>query len=71
MHSRLVATFCGAPQLKPLTQDLRSSVVAYQAQAAHPGATGANAIAAMPEASSTFGWYSPQRLLSQSEQIPI
>lgn len=68
MHSRLVATFCGAPQLKPLTQDLRSSVVAYQAQAAH---TGANAIAAMPEASSTFGWYSPQRLLSQSEQIPI
>jgi hypothetical protein len=38
-----------------------------QAPAAHAGT---NCASAMPEASSTFGWYRPQRLLSQSERPP-
>lgn len=37
-----------------------------------PAAThaGVNCTSAMPEASPTFGWYRPQRLLSQTQRAP-
>lgn len=67
MHSQHVAVLGGARL--PKRPGLGGQA---QASATPAGATGANCIAAMPEASSTFfGWYRPQRLLSQVERIPI
>jgi hypothetical protein len=45
--------------------------VAFGSRAQDLGShAGTNCVSAMPEASSTFGWYRPQRLLSQSERSP-
>jgi len=67
MHSKHVAVLGGARQLKPFGLGGQA-----QLSATHVGATGANCITAMPETSSTFfGWYRPQRPLSQVERIPI
>lgn len=68
MQSTHVAILGGARLTQPLTPGFGG-----QASAASAAHAGANCIKAMPEASttSTFGWYRPQRLLSQSERIPI
>jgi hypothetical protein len=57
MHSKREAVLTGARLRRPFG-------LGDQASAAKAGP---NCIGAMPEVSSTFGWYRPQRLLSPSE----
>lgn len=61
MHSKRVALLIGArprQAFRPGVQAVASSV-------------GANCANAMPEVSPTFGWYRPQRLLSQGERTGV
>jgi hypothetical protein len=60
MHSKREAVLTGARLRQPVGLGNQANAVK----------AAANCIGAMPEASSTFGWYRPQRLLSQSELDP-